>query len=322
MTRRVVVLGGTGFVGRALAARAAATRGAALQLLVPTRRLASGRALLPLPNVQLVQADVHEDAELRRVLQGADAVLNLVAILHGREADFERVHARLPQRLAQAALAAGVRRLLHVSALGVAADAPSMYLRSKARGEAVLLQAAALPAGLQLTLLRPSVIFGAEDRFLNLFAALQALFPVMPLGGANALFQPVWVGDVAQALLNALHQPSSIGTTYEAAGPQVFTLAQLVKLAGARAGHARPVLPLPGPLARLQALALEFAPGGPLMSRDNLDSMRAPNVASGTLPGLAALDIDAHSIAQAGEMESARAHRDADLDRWRARHGG
>ncbi|EHR73308.1 nucleoside-diphosphate-sugar epimerase [Burkholderiales bacterium JOSHI_001] len=321
MAGRVVVLGGTGFVGRAFAVRAAATVGTALQLVVPTRRLASGQALRSLPTVQLLQARVQDDADLRRVLQGADAVVNLVAILHGREADFEQVHVTLPQRLAAACAAVGVRRLVHVSALGVGLQAPSMYLRSKARGEAVLQQAAAGAGGLELTLLRPSVIFGAEDRFLNLFAALQAVFPVMPLGGAGAQLQPVWVGDVAQALLQCLADRATVGKTFDIAGPQVYTLAQLVKLAGARTGRHRPVLPLPAPLARLQALTLEFMPGGPLMSRDNLASLQVPNVASGTLPGLADLGIEAHSIAQASELESAGAQRDADLERWRRRHG-
>ena len=321
MAQRIVVLGGTGYVGRAFAARAAATVGTALQLVVPTRRLASGQALRSLPAVQLMQASVHDDAELQRVLRGADAVVNLVAILHGREADFEQVHVTLPQRLAAACAAAGVRRLVHVSALGVALSAPSMYLRSKARGEAVLQQAAAQAGGLELTVLRPSVIFGAEDKFLNLFSALQAVFPVLPLGGAGAKLQPVWVGDVAQALLQCLADPATAGKTYDIAGAQVYTLAQLVKLAGARGGHARPVLPLPAPLAHLQALALEFMPGGPLMSRDNLASLQVPNVASGTLPGLAALGIEAHSIAQAHELETVAAQRDADLERWRRRHG-
>jgi NADH dehydrogenase len=311
---RVVVLGGTGFVGRALAARAAAVPG--LTLVVPTRRLVHGRALVPLPHVQLVQASVHDDAQLQRVLAGADAVVNLVAILHGREADFERVHVQLPQRLAAACRAAGVQRLVHVSALGVAADAPSMYLRSKARGEAALQS-----AGLQLTVLRPSVIFGAEDRFLNLFAGLQRWFPLLPLGGASAQFQPVWVGDVAQALLACLQDAGTAGQVFEAAGPQVFTLAQLVRWAGQRAGCARPILPLPAPLAWLQAWALELAPGG-LMSRDNVASMQVPNVASGARPGLPALGIAPVSLAEAALREGARAGHEADLDRWRAGHGG
>jgi NADH dehydrogenase len=284
---RILVLGGTGFVGRSLCERLVRRDGGVGRVRVPTRRMAHGRDLLPLPTIELVQADVYDEAALRGLLVGCDAVVNLIAILHGRPADFERVHVELPRRLAAACQAAGVRRLVHVSALGVGPDAPSNYLRSKTQGEAVL-QAAAL----DLTILRPSVIFGAGDRFLNLFAALQAAFPVMPLAGAQARFQPVWVEDVASALVAALDRPDSIGQVYEAAGPRVYTLAELVRLAGRWSGHERPVLPLPDALGRLQAMLMALKPGEPLMSADNLDSMRVPNVASETLPGLAALGVE------------------------------
>jgi NADH dehydrogenase len=156
--------------------------------------------------------------------------------------------------------------------------------------------------GLELTILRPSVIFGAEDRFLNLFARLQKVFPLMPLAGASARFQPVWVGDVARALVHCLDDRRTIGQTYECAGPHVYTLAELVRLAGRLSGHPRPVLPLPEALGRLQALVMECLPGEPLMSRDNIASMRVPNVASGQLPGLQALGItpvDLPSVAAA-----------------------
>ncbi len=287
---RVLVLGGTGFVGRSVCERLLRRSGGVGRIRVPTRRLAHGRVLQPLPTIELVEADVHDPATLARLLAGCDAVVNLVAILHGRPAEFARVHVELPRRLAAACAAAGVTRLVHVSALGVPDDppaAPSNYLRSKAEGEAVLRS-----AGLALTLLRPSVIFGAADRFLNLFARLQAVFPIMPLAGAHARFQPVWVEDVAAAVVAALDQPASIGATYEAAGPGVYTLADLVRLAGRWSGHPRPVVPLPDPIGRLQAMLMALAPGEPLMSVDNLDSMKRPNVASGLLPGLPALGIE------------------------------
>lgn len=239
-----------------------------------------------LPTLDLMQADVHDDAALRRALAGCDAVVNLVAVLHGSPAQFEHVHVALPRRLAAACRATGVTRVLHVSALGVGPQAPSHYLRSKAEGEAAL-QA----AGLALTILRPSVMFGAGDRFLNLFARLQAVLPVMPLACADAVFQPVWVEDVAQAIVSALARPDAVGRVYEAAGPDTFTLAELVRVAGRCAGHERPVVPLPAALGRLQAMLMGLAPGTPLMSADNLDSMRVPNVASGQLPGLGDLGI-------------------------------
>ena len=314
MSTRWLILGGTGFVGRALCETLARQR-PDVRLLVPSRHPQRLQGLRHLPTVEGVLADVHDAAALERLLAGCDAVVNLVAILHGSEAAFERVHVELPRRLAAACARTGVRRVLHVSALGVAADAPSRYLRSKARGEAVLREAA-----LDLTLLRPSVIFGAGDRLLNLFAELQAVAPLVPLASADAQFQPVWVGDVAQAIAQALARPDSIGRTYECAGPQVVTLATLVRLAGVLSGHPRLILPLPGPLGWLQALAMECLPGAPLMSRDNLASARVPNVASGTLPGLDALGLRPASLAAIVPGYLSPGVRCGRLDAWRARH--
>ena len=292
MKGQVAVLGGKGFVGHAVCEHLVErSGGAGGRIVVPTRRLRHGLALQSLPTVQLVQASVHDDRDLARVLAGCEAVVHLVAILHGSEAEFERVHVQLPQRVAAACKAAGVRRVVHVSALGVAPDAPSRYLRSKAAGEQVWRE-----SGLDVTVLRPSVIFGARDRFLNLFAQLQALAPFVPLGGAHARFQPVWVEDVAAAVVRCLDQPATIGQVFECAGPQQFTLADLVRLAGRLSGHPRPVLPLPGALARLQALVMEYLPGEPLMSRDNVDSMQVPNVATPGQPGLEALGVQASGV--------------------------
>ncbi|MEX8496128.1 complex I NDUFA9 subunit family protein [Sphaerotilus sp.] len=293
----LLILGGTGFVGRALLARWTATPDIGLGTVrMPSRRGVRGRDQTLLPGVQVLEADVHDPQQLDALVQGADAVVNLVAILHGSAAQFERTHVTLPQQLAAACQRAGVRRLVHVSALGVPdgdpAAAPSNYLRSKARGEQVLRAA----PGLDLTILRPSVIFGAEDHFIRLFARLQALVPVMALAGAQAQFQPVWVEDVAQVLVQCLRDRATIGQTIECAGPDVFTLGDLVRLAGRWSGHVRPVLPLPAWAGRLQAAALGLLPGGPLMSCDNLDSMRVPNVATGRHPGLAALGLTPAAI--------------------------
>jgi NADH dehydrogenase len=173
-----------------------------------------------------------------------------------------------------------VRRLIHVSALGVTdepgAPLASQYLRSKADGERVLRQT----AGLDLTIFRPSVVFGPDDRFLNLFAALQRLSPVMPLARAGARLQPVFVGDVAAAIVKALDAHDTLGQAYELVGPDVFTLRELVQIAGRLSGHARPVVALPDWLGWLQAAALEFAPGPTLMSRDNFASLSVDNVAT------------------------------------------
>ena len=311
----ILVLGGTGFVGRAVCERLV-ERSVAGRIVVPTRRMAHGLRVRSLPNVELLEANVHDDAPLARTLVGVDAVINLVAILHGSQADFERVHVALPRRLASACATAGVRRLVHVSALGVGPGAPSKYLRSKTEGEAVL-----TAAGLDLTLLRPSVIFGAEDKFLNVFAQLQSLAPLIPLAGSGARFQPVWVEDVASAIVACLDQAQTIGQTYECAGPQVYTLSELVRLAGRWSGHERPQIPLPGFAGRLQAMLMELLPGEPLMSRDNVDSMSVPNIASGQLPGLTALGIDPAALEAIGPGYLGAVSGRARFDRFRAGAG-
>ncbi len=321
MTRlnSLLILGGTGFVGRALCetwARQPPASATAARLRVPTRRSGAGVASVQmLPPVDLVRADLHDDATLAQLLQGCDAVVNLVAILHGSPAAFEAVHVGLPRRLVAACQAAGVRRVVHVSALGAAPDAPSHYLRSKAQGEAVLRD-----SGLEVTILRPSVIFGAGDRFLNLFAQLQALAPLVPLAGATARFQPVWVEDVARAIIASLMQPATIGQTIECAGPEVKTLRELVALAGRLSGHSRPILPLPDSLATLQAWAMECLPGEPLMTRDNLASMQVPNVASGIAPGLSSLGLTPAAVEAVAATYLGQPLRCARLDAWRARH--
>ncbi|MBK6360830.1 MAG: complex I NDUFA9 subunit family protein [Comamonadaceae bacterium] len=295
--KRILILGGTGFVGRHICTRLSQ---AGWSAIVPSRSPAAARHLAGLPRVDVVPGDVHDEATLIRLLAGADAVVNLVAILHGSEAAFEQVHVELPKKLARACAAAGVRRLVQVSALGAAQDGPSMYQRSKARGEAVL-KAAATAGTLDLSVLRPSVIFGAQDKFLNVFAQLQRMFPLIPLAGADTRFQPVWVEDVAAAVMRCLQDDATIGQTFEACGPEVFTLRDLVRLAGQYAGvnqgRGRAVFALPMPLARLQAWLMERLPGEPLMSGDNLDSMAVDNIASGKVPGLDALGITPAALA-------------------------
>ncbi|GAA0759155.1 complex I NDUFA9 subunit family protein [Ideonella azotifigens] len=332
---QVLILGGSGFVGRTLCellvrgddfadgrfhealGNALGRRDTALRLVVPTRRRVNARNILPLPLVDLLEADVHDDKALDGLLQGCDAVVNLIAKLQGSEAELDAVNAKLPARLAAACQRTGVKRVVHVSALGAASDAPSRYLRSKAKGEAAL-----QGKGLTVTVLRPSVIFGDGDHITPLFASLQRRFPVLPLAGAHAKMQPVWVGDVAAAITKVLSWPATQATptVIECAGPEVVTLGELAQQAGWAAGQARPVWALPGPLATLQAMLMELAPGEPLLSRDNLASLTVPNVASANTPGLASLGIVPQPMSAILPATLGAGQRCARLDGFRARH--
>jgi len=308
--KKIIVLGGTGFVGTHVCEKLVRE---GWQVTVPTRRAANAKAVKLLPGLTVQELDVHDQAALTRAVAGHDALVNLVAVLHGTQAVFEHVHVALPQKIAHACLANHIAQVVHVSALG--ADslqpmlAPSMYLRTKGEGEAVLVQAAmggsagdAAQAGFDLSILRPSVIFGAEDKFLNMFAKLQKMLPLVPLAGADAKFQPVWVQDVASAVVRCLTgasaQPSP--RVIEAFGPEILTLKQLVQMAaqlsGSGAGMGRLVIALPGWAARLQATVMGLAPGEPMMSLDNLDSMKVDNVATGKHPGLDSLGIQAAAV--------------------------
>jgi uncharacterized protein YbjT (DUF2867 family) len=272
----VVLFGGTGFIGSHLAARLS-DRG--VSMLLPTRHEAHAMHLMPLPGVDIVEANIHDDATLRRLVAQRDAAINLVGILHSRRGtpygpQFRHAHVELPRRIAAACAAEGVPRILHMSALGANRNGPSMYQRSKADGE---LAAASEPA-VAPTIFRPSVVFGPEDNFLNLFARLQRHLPVVPLACADARFQPVYVGDVADAFVSALFDMHSRNRIVELGGPAIHTLAELVRMAGHYSGHPRPVLKLPDALARLQAMLFEMLPGTPMITRDNLDSMKIDNI--------------------------------------------
>ncbi|MCL6466985.1 MAG: complex I NDUFA9 subunit family protein, partial [Ralstonia sp.] len=205
------------------------------------------------------------------------AVINLVGVLQDARdmpygPNFQRVHVDLPRRIVAACRRHGVNRLLHMSALGADPAGPSMYLRSKGDGERVVMN-----SELDWTVFRPSVVFGPQDHFLNLFASMQRMAPFVPLACADARFQPVYVDDVAAAFINALKKPATIRHAYPLVGPRIYTLAELMRFAGRASGHPRWIVPLPEGLGRMQAALLEHLPGAPI-SRDNLDSMRVDNV--------------------------------------------
>jgi NADH dehydrogenase len=281
MIESVLLVGGSGFVGSHVARRLAA-RG--LRVTVVTRRRERAKHLFTLPTVEVVEADVHDDAALARLCAGHDAVVSMVGVLKGGNgkpygSGFARAHVELPGRVARAAWAAHIPALVHVSALKAATDAPSGYLRSKAAGEDAV--RSAFPSA---TIMRPSVVFGDGDSFLNMFAKLLKYVPVMPLASPDARFQPVWVGNVADAVVEALLRPEAEGKTFELCGPREYSLRELVELTAKVTGRHRWVVGLSPLLSWLQAFALEVV-GGP-MTRDNLRSMSVPNVceAGCTLP--------------------------------------
>lgn len=275
---KIVLLGGTGFVGRRLL-QALVHAGHDVRVL--TRRRERHRDLLVLPRAWLVEGDVHNPAFLARECKDMDAAIDLVGTLHARRAEgFARVHAELPQKLAAACAQVGVPRLLHMSALGASADAPSEYLRSKAAGEAAVMR-----APLATTCFRPSVIFGAGDGFTRRFARLLRRIPgVFPLACPNARLQPVYVDDVVRAFVLALTQYATHGRCYELCGPRAYTLLELVLYIRSVLGSSRRILPL-GPRASwAQATLLEYLPGH-LFTRDNFHSLMRDNVC-GDFPAL------------------------------------
>lgn len=267
----ICVLGGSGFVGRHVCA-ALAARG--LRVRVPTRSRERAKFLTMLPTVEPVTADVHDAATLRELLRGCDAVINLVGVLHGgrgRES-FSAAHTALARNLADACRAAGVRRVLHMSALNAAVDGPSEYLRSKGEAEAILRD-----SGLEVTVFRPSVIVGPEDRLLNTFAGMLKVFPAMIVPAGSAKFQPVFVGDVANAFATALERQDSIGKGYNLCGPKVYTLLELAQFVARSTGRCRIIVGADGVLTNLMAFAMECLPGK-LMSVDNVRSMTLDSV--------------------------------------------
>jgi len=272
----VLVLGGSGFVGRHIVNRLVEND---WRVLVPTRRRERAKELLLLPTVDVVEADIHDPVALTRLATDAAAVVNLVGILHESGGQtFARVHVELAKSVVAICRAVGVRRLVHMSALNADPQGPSRYLRSK--GEAA---AAVIASGLDWTIFEPSVIFGREDSFLNLFARLARMFPVLPLAGADVKFAPVYVGDVAHCFARALALEATIGRRYSLCGPAVYTLRELVRYVAQTTGAPRPIVPLSPGLAKLQATVLEHMPGT-LMTRDNLASMAKDSVCGAAFP--------------------------------------
>jgi uncharacterized protein YbjT (DUF2867 family) len=273
----VCVLGGSGFVGSAIVHKLSAA-GYAVKVL--SRRRESAKHLFLLPNVQVVECNVLNDSELSMHMQSCDAVINLIGILHETpKATFEAIHHELPKRIAALCERLGIKRLLHMSALQTSADAPSAYLRSKALGEAEVM---AHSKKINITIFQPSVIFGRGDNFLNLFATVVKVMPVVALAKPDARFQPIWVEDVAEAFVNSLGNIDTYGKTYELGGPRVYTMRELVEFVIFVLGKKRKIVGLNDKLSYWQAYAMEKLPIK-LMTRDNFYSMQVDSVCKGPI---------------------------------------
>ena len=274
----VLLIGGNGFVGSGIARK---RQQEGYSVLLPTRHLAAARDLRLLPSMYLTDADVNDVQTLNRLcaqIKPSGTVINLVGVLHDRPAQpygkvFKRAHVQLPQKVIAAMHANGIKRYLHMSALGADSQGPSMYQRSKGDGEA-----AVRASDLDWTIFRPSVIFGQEDQFINMFASLAKVFPVIPLANSQALFQPVSVNDVASAFVASIHMRQAIHQIYTLVGPDILSMAELVRFAAEKAHTSTRVIPMPAIVGYLQALMFEFLPIPTLMSRDNIASMQLPNV--------------------------------------------
>lgn len=282
-TKRIVLLGGTGFVGRHVLPRLCIE---GYQLLVLTRNRAGHLERWLPPGADFRDCDVYDRAALVRALRGADAAINLIGILNERGdsgSGFERAHVDLASTLVAACREAGVRRLLQMSALN-AGRGQSHYLRTRGEAESVV-----KASHLDWTIFQPSVIFGRDDGLLTRFRELLRLAPVLPLARAEARFAPVYVGDVVEAFVRALRDRSTIRQVYELYGPEVITLKKLVRRIAALMGWRRWVLPLPDALGWAQAMVAEWLPGKPF-SRDNFRSLRTDSV--GGIDGLHRLGIE------------------------------
>ncbi len=289
----ICILGGTGFVGTRLVTRLTAD---GHRLKVLTRNRETHRHLLVLPDLRLVNADVHDPGQLASQFMGVDVVVNLIGILNERGrsgAGFHHAHAELAAKVVGACRSAGVKRLLHMSSLRAnAGNAPSHYLRSKGAAEEIVRRECGRT--LPYVIFRPSVIFGPADSFINRFARLMRHMPfAFPLARAQARFAPVYVGDVVEAIARCVTDTSNDRRTLELCGPEVFTLREIVDFTAQALGRRRVVVPLPDFVGRLQGLLMDFIPGKPFSS-DNFNSLTIDSVCERN--GFAELGIEPHSM--------------------------
>lgn len=310
---RICILGGTGFLGTRLSARLIKE---GHRVTVLSRDREQHKQLLVLPGLSLENCDVYDEAQLSERMRGSDVVINLVGILNERGfggAGFRRAHTELTRCVLQAMRSAGVHRLLQVSALKAAVDAPSHYLRSKGEAERLIREQG---PPLDWTIFQPSVMFGPGDSFLNRFARLLAAVPlVLPLARPQARFQPVFVDDVIEAMMRSLRGGAASRQTFELGGPQIYTLREIVELVARITGRRRWIIGLPDFAARLQGLIMDFVPGRPF-STDNYKSLTVDSVCA--VDGFASLKIEPHSMAAAARQYLGVFEDNARLSRNRA----
>jgi uncharacterized protein YbjT (DUF2867 family) len=275
-SRRTAVLGGSGFIGRYVVKRLAA-RGDVVP--VGCRNAEEAKFLRPMGDVgqvQPVNVAIDDQVVLPAFLAGNNALVNCVGILReSGSQSFERAHHTGPAMLARFAREAGVERFVHLSAIGADPRSPSVYARTKAAGEAAVRDA--FPT---VTILRPSVVFGPEDQFFNRFAAMATLSPVLPLiGGGETRFQPIYVGDVADAVVKCLDDPATAGRTYELGGPKIYTFREILELLQSEIRRKRWFIDLPFGVAELQAKLMSILPNPPL-TPDQVELLRRDNIVS------------------------------------------
>ncbi len=280
LLKEICVLGGSGFVGSSIVAKLAA-KGYTVKVL--TRRRDAAKHLLLLPNVQVVECNVLDYQALSAALRGADSVINLLGILHqSRRLSFNAIHHQLPVQLAKICIDLNIKRLIHMSSLCANKNAPSQYLRSKGAAEDAL---ATHHDQLNITIFKPSVIFGNGDSFINLFATILKVLPVMLLAKPNAKFQPIWVEDVASCIVASVKNTTCYGQTYELVGPKVYTFRELLQAVMHTLAIQRPIIGLNDRLSYAQALMMELLPIK-LMSRDNIRSMEVDSVSTELIPAI------------------------------------
>ncbi len=277
--KNVCIVGGTGFVGHQLASELAR---AGFHIRIPSRNRERRRSIFVLPNVEVVDTDIHDQSALNALFEGCDVVINLAAILNAQGKDtFTKLHVDLPRKIVSACKASGVARLIHMSALNADADnGSSEYLRSKGEGEKIVMAAA---DELAVTVFRPSVMFGNGDRFFNTFALMMTYLPAIPAFCADARLAPIYVGDVTKAMRLSLNDHETFGQRYDLCGPETFTMLGLMEYAARQVRRKRKIIPLGSGMSALAGKILGLLPGK-VFTYDNYLSLQTAAVCHPPIP--------------------------------------